>query len=104
MNGRKACAAQELPLEILAEIFERCSPENAFEPNSNLPPLVFCYVCRSWRKASQSAFVPKLSMELQAYCLCPSAGTAYSAQEVRYVGILVSRAIYLLFIFGMILV
>ena len=55
MDIRKVCPAKDLPQELLGEIFIRCSPENIryhIQPDLNLPPLVFSYVCRSWRNAA----------------------------------------------------
>ena len=56
---------QDLPREILGEIFAWCLPDHVSEllvPNSARPPLVLCYVCRSWRKAALGT--PQLWTEL----------------------------------------
>ncbi len=57
--------AQDLPREILGEIFAWCLPDHVSDlliPNSAFPPLVLCYVCRSWRKAALGT--PQLWREL----------------------------------------
>ncbi|KAJ7355909.1 hypothetical protein DFH08DRAFT_510893 [Mycena albidolilacea] len=48
-----------LPLEILAEIFVYCLPEDDFiTPSLTTAPLVLCGVCRQWREVAGST--PKL--------------------------------------------
>jgi len=57
--------AQDLPQELLGEIFVQCLPRNAFDhfqPNPGLPPMVLCHVCSSWRKAALGT--PQLWTEL----------------------------------------
>jgi len=57
--------AQDLPQELLGEIFVQCLPRNSFDhfqPNPGLPPMVLCHVCSSWRKAALGT--PQLWTEL----------------------------------------
>lgn len=58
-----------LPPELLGEIFIRCLPEDTLDlqPSSNVPPLVLCHVCRSWRIIALGTprLWNELSMELK---------------------------------------
>ena len=84
MDESKESLAQDLPQELLGEIFVRCLPEKAFQhiqPNPLLPPLVFCHVCSSWRKAALGT--PQLWCELSIELACAYTGRLHTASVLR---------------------
>ncbi|KAF8173639.1 hypothetical protein BJ912DRAFT_803500, partial [Pholiota molesta] len=42
----------ELPTEILCDIFSRCVDQSSarpMQPNTNIAPMSLCHVCSTWR-------------------------------------------------------
>jgi hypothetical protein len=52
-SSQSRCPANELPTEILCDIFSRCvnrsSAHVLMQPNTKIAPMLLCHVCASWR-------------------------------------------------------
>ncbi|KAF8186759.1 hypothetical protein BJ912DRAFT_851984, partial [Pholiota molesta] len=53
----------DLPIEILCEIFSRCVDQSFMQPNTKIAPMSLCHVCATWRAVVLS--IPNLWSHLR---------------------------------------